>query len=52
VRLDELHGTIIEAFEQGAPADYAVKVSIDGNVFHIDRAELQSDGSFMIRLEI
>ncbi len=51
MRLDELRDATDEAADNGAPAEYAVQVTLDGISFHIDRVEVDPDGTFRIYLE-
>lgn len=51
MRLDELLDKVITAIAEGAPTEYAIEVSFDGNSFWVDRVEVDTDGTLRIYLE-
>ncbi len=52
LRLDELRDKVVHALEyEGAPPEYGVQVSFDGNSFWVERVEVDSDGTLRIYVE-
>lgn len=51
MRLDEFRDAIDELCDAGAPQEYGVKCSLDGNTFFVSSVDQDSDGSLRIRLE-
>lgn len=48
MRLDDLIQQLVHLWDQGAPLEYEVRVTLDGNEFTIDRVSPESDGVLII----